>query len=89
MMHNTPIQLLGSMGIFGFLAYGYYRFETLRPFIKRPTLDKCMLGATLLVIIVGSLIDNFLFLSKHLLFYPIVLAVAFKLAESEGDNGTL
>lgn len=86
MMHNTPIQLLGSMGIVGFIAYGYYRVMTALPFLRRPSLEKTMLGATLLVIIVGSLIDNFLFLYKHMLFYPIVLAATFKLWDEEKDT---
>lgn len=86
MMHNTVVQLLGSMGITGLFAYGYYRYKTLFAFIRRPTLEKTMLGATLLVMIAASMIDNFLFLPKHLIFYSIVLAVAFALDSGDFAN---
>ena len=79
MMHNTPIQLLGSMGIFGFLSYGYYRFKTLIPFIKKPSAEKCFMGMSLLVMLLASLIDNFVFMQKHLVFYSVILAVVFTL----------
>lgn len=81
MMHNTVIQLLGSCGIFGFFAYTVYRISTLLPFFKKPNIEKTMLLFTLAVVILGSLIDNFLFLPKHMLLYPIVLAAAFKIAK--------
>ena len=86
MMHNTPIQRLGSMGIFGTLAYAYYRYKTLLPFVKKPSLQKTMLGASLLVTVIASLIDNFLFLPKHLIIYSIILAVSFALSEEGGNK---
>lgn len=81
MMHNTAIQLLGACGIFGLFAYAIYRAETLVPFLRHPSVTKTMLLLTLLVVTVGSLIDNFLFLPKHMLFYPIVLAAGFRVAK--------
>ncbi len=81
MMHNTVVQLLGSSGIFGLFAYAVYRAESLMPFLRRPSVKKTMLLLTLLVVIVGSLIDNFLFLPKHLIFYSITLAAGFRIAK--------
>ena len=81
MMHNTQIQLLGASGIFGFLAYTVYRIGTLLPFFKKPSIEKTMLLFTLAVVILGSLIDNFLFLPKHLIFYSITLCALFKIAK--------
>ncbi len=77
MAHNTVVQLLGAMGILGFLAYCYYRFETVRVFVKKPSLEKTMLGISLLTIILGSLLDNFLFYSLPMLYYSVALAIAF------------
>lgn len=81
MMHNTQVQLLGACGIYGLLAYTVYRIGTLLPFFKKPSVEKIMLLFTLAVIILGSLIDNFLFLPKHLIFYSITLCALFKIAK--------
>lgn len=81
MMHNTVIQILGSLGIFGLFAYSVYRTESLVPFFKNPSVEKTLLLLTLLVLIIASLIDNFIFLPKHLIFYSITLAAAFRVAK--------
>jgi len=86
MVHNTPIQLLACMGVVGLLAYAYYRYETLKPFFYRPSLEKAMLGISLLVVILGSLLDNFLFYIPHMLYYPIVLAIAFRIATWQRED---
>ena len=83
MVHNTPIQLLASMGLFGFAAYLIYRIRTLAPFFKAPTLEKTMLGLSLLIVIGGSLLDNFIFYLPHMLYYPIALALAFKIRDEQ------
>ncbi len=87
MVHNTVIQLLASMGVIGLLAYGYYRIETAKPFFCRPTLEKTMLGFSVLIVLVGSLLDNFIFYIPHMLYYPIALAVAFRIYTEEKEVG--
>lgn len=77
MMHNTAVQLLGSSGIIGLISYAIYRAQSLAPFIRRPSVEKIMMLLTILVVLLGSLIDNFIFLPKHLIFYSITLAAAF------------
>ena len=85
MVHNTVIELLAAMGVFGLLAYGCYRIATIKPFLKHPTLAKSMLGLSILIVLVGSLLDNFIFYIPHMLYYPIALAVAFRIYNEETE----
>ncbi len=78
MAHNTVLELLGAMGAFGFAAYLYYRFETVKVFVKKPCLEKTMLGVSLATIVLGALLDNFIFYSLPMLYYSVALAIAFQ-----------
>lgn len=78
MMHNTPIQLLASMGIFGLLAYGYHRIETAIPIFRRPTIVKTMLGAALASVLLGSLLENFIFYIHPMFYFTVTLAILFR-----------
>ena len=75
MAHNTVFQLLSSMGIFGLISYAWYRIETLKVIIKRPSLPKTMLGISMLVFLLGSLLDNFVFNLHPPIYYTIALAL--------------
>ena len=78
MAHNTAVQLLSSMGIFGFLAYAYYRAVSLKPFLKAPTAEKTVMLISIMTVLVMSLMDNFVFYI-YTMFYPILLlAVAYR-----------
>jgi O-antigen ligase len=79
MMHNTILQLLASSGVVGFAGYMIHRAATVFPFIRKPTLEKTMLGFSILAVLIGSLADNFVFYIPHMLYYPIALAIAFKI----------
>jgi len=83
MAHNTVVELLGALGIFGLVAYLFYRFETVRIFVCRPSLEKTLLGMSMLTIILGSLLDNFLFYVQPMFYYSIALAIAYKLSEEK------
>ena len=86
MLHNTILQLLASSGIVGLVGYGVYRAASLVPFIRKPSLEKTMLGLSILIVLVGSLADNFVFYIPHMLYYPIALALAFKIYDDEGQR---
>ena len=83
MMHNTVIQFLACFGIFGILAYGFYRLCSLRPFVRRPSYVKTMLGAALLTVLGGSLLDNFIFNILPMFSYGVIVAVVYKLEAEE------
>ena len=86
MMHNTVIQMLACFGIFGMAAYAFYRLCSLRPFVRKPSYVKTMLGAALLTVLGGSLLDNFIFNILPMFSYGVIVAIVYKL-ESEENNG--
>lgn len=88
MLHNTPLQLLACSGVVGFIGYLFYRICSLKPFIIKPSLEKTMLGFAILVVLIGSLADNFVFYIPHMLYYPIAMALAFKIYDDE-EQGIL
>lgn len=89
MAHQTFLQLLSSMGVVGLAAYLYYRFDTLEMFIKKPTLLKTMLGFSALTLLLGSLLDNFIFIIFPTFFYGVVLAVSAIIYERQNEEQRL
>ena len=85
MAHNTLFQLLSCFGIFGTLAYGYYRVSSAAPFLKKFSFDKAMLLAPILITLGASLLDNFIFYIYTAFLYVVVLAIAFRLRDSETE----
>ena len=75
MAHNTILEILAAMGVFGILAYLWYRVETVRLFVRRPSIMKTMLGLSILVFLLGSLLDNFVFNIHPPLYYSVALAI--------------
>jgi O-antigen ligase len=86
MAHNTAVQLLSSMGIFGAAAYVFYRIKTLIPIVKSFSYEKLMLLITMLVPLLMSLLDNFIFYFYPTFFYLIALSIAMKISDEEGKN---
>jgi len=86
MMHNTIVHMPACFGIFGSLAYSYYRIKTIKPFVKRPTTDKALLGLALLSVLLGSLFENFIFYILPMFSYSVVFAVCFKLVAEEREE---
>lgn len=83
MAHNTVLELLSATGIFGLFSYLYYRFESLKPFIKKPSLAKTMLGISILTFLLESLLDNFVFNFFTVFYVVIALAIAEKAYKEE------
>lgn len=85
MLHCTPLQLISTMGLFGLLSYGYYRVMTIIRVLRRPSLIKTMLGGAVLVILLGSLLDNFIFYMQQMIYPSIALALIY-LADEEKEK---
>lgn len=75
MAHNTLIELLSATGAVGFLSYLYYRVKSFIPVFRRPTLVKTMAALSILVILLSSLLDNFVFNVYPMFYYSILLAL--------------
>ena len=85
MSHNTVFQLLSSMGIFGLGAYTFYRVKSLIPFFKNICCEKLMILYSVLALLLGSLLDNFVFYFQGVFLYVILLALVFLMYEFEEE----
>ena len=81
--HNTVLQLLSATGAVGFLSYAYYRYSTVKPVFRRPTMSKTFMALSVAVLLGGSLLDNFIFNIYPLFSYTIALSVIHKEASEE------
>ncbi len=84
MAHNTVFEILSAMGIVGLLSYLWYRVSTAVTFFRRPSKMKTMLGLSILVFLLGSLLDNFVFNIHPALYYCVALAIAVR-SDSETE----
>lgn len=86
MVHNTPLEFLSSAGIVGLIAYFYYRAETIRPLLMKPTLGKTMLGLSYLVIVAEGLLDVFV-LGFYMMLYPFaIMAATYRIYEIQMER---
>ena len=85
MAHNTVFQLMSAMGIFGLASYVFYRVKTLLPFFKRISREKLMLLYSVLSLLLGSLLDNFVFYFHSAFLYVVILAIVFRMNDYEED----
>ena len=83
MAHNTFLQLLMAMGIFGFFAYFVYRIHSFKPFITKPSFEKLILFFVIFITLGTSMLDNFIFYFHTAFPYIISLAIAFKMMDEE------
>lgn len=86
MAHNTFLELMSSTGIFGLLSYVYYRVETMRPLLEKPTLGKTLLGLSYLAMATASLLDIFV-LGLYIMFFPTVtLAAVYRIYDIQNKD---
>ena len=76
--HNTFLQLLSASGILGFSAYVYYRYESIKPIFRRPSLKKTLLFMSIGVFLLASMLDNFVFNIYPTFYYTVALALLHK-----------
>ncbi len=74
MYHNTFFQILGTGGILTLLAYGLYRYKTIKVILYKLNSEKIFLGLMVFVLIFSSLFDNFIFHIYPTFFYSIAIA---------------
>lgn len=81
--HNTIFQLLSATGIVGLASYAYYRYESLKPLFRRPSLMKGMMAMSIAVLLLGSLLDNFIFNIYPMFHYTVALVIIHKASKEE------
>ncbi len=75
MCHNTFFQLISSCGLVGLAAYVFHRVQTVISFIKNVTAERALIGLTMCVLLLTSLLDNHLFYIITTIQYAILLAM--------------
>jgi len=78
--HNTLLQLGVSCGIVGLVAYGYHRYQTVKMFAAKMSLEKIYIALCLAVLLGMSMLDCHMFNVGPVLFYSMMLAFAEKCA---------
>ena len=74
--HNTIIQILATCGIIGIIAYTIHRYQTIKLFVKKPTVEKTFIGLSILALLLMSLLDCHFFNIGPALIYSMALAFA-------------
>ncbi len=81
--HNTVLQMMGSCGIVGLICYTVHRVITIMCLCNNITVQRGFIGATILVIILLSLVDIHMFDVLPTFTYSFLLAV---LVASESEK---
>ena len=75
MAHNNALQLLGSLGIFGTLAYLFHRVQTGVLVFKRPSVEKSIGAFVILALLLMGMMDvHFFSCDLAAVLYPVILA---------------
>ena len=74
MYHNIIIEMLGSMGLVGIVAFLIHIYEIIRTFLCRISGNKSLLLLTPILILAMSLFDNFFFYPNFQIIYAAFLA---------------
>ena len=72
--HNTVIQLMASTGLVGVIAYGYYRYQTIRLALRCKTRQQILMVISAMVLILGALTDTHMFNVGPCMFYAMIMA---------------
>ena len=74
MPHQTLITLLAATGVFGALAYLWYRIETVRLIFRRVSAERLLMFLSVLALLLESALDNFVFYYLSMILYNVILA---------------
>lgn len=86
MAHNTFLQVLGSLGIFGTAAYLFHRFQTLWMIFRKFSLEKCFTALIVFAMLFMSMMDVHVFLVETAIYYSIVLVFLEGIDKREGNE---
>lgn len=78
--HNTVLQMLGSLGIFGFVAYCFHRTQTCVTLFRHPTTEKTCIALSIAALLLTCMMDVHLFSFGPTILYSVLLAFL------EGDD---
>ncbi len=79
--HNTLVQVAASCGAVGLTGYFFHRFQTVRLFWKRRSVENTFIAISMLALLGAGLLDCHFFNVGPVLFYSMALAFAEKLPQ--------
>ncbi len=85
--HNTVVQIISSMGVFGALCYAFHRFETIKLFAKSENKSNFMYALCIVCYIVMGMLDPVTFYANFAVVYTIMLTLAEKTDEKNDIDG--
>ncbi len=86
--HNTIMQMMGSVGILGLVAYLWHRIYTVRAVFTRPNVYKAYLALCILSCLMFCMLDVLLFITYPLIFYTLILLFIEKNNEVQREEGS-
>ena len=86
MAHNTFLQVLGSLGVVGMIAYLFHRFQTLKMVFRKFSIEKCFTALIAFDVLFMSMMDVHVFIVETAMFYSIVLVFLEGIDKREGNE---
>lgn len=80
--HNTIVQIAASCGVVGLAAYGFHRFQTVKLFWKRRSVENTYIAISIFVLLAASLLDCHFFNVGPVLLYSMALAFAERIPQT-------
>lgn len=71
--HNTVMQLLGSLGLFGIAAYIFHRVQTCFAVFRHPTKEKTCIALSVAVLLLTCMMDVHIFSIGPTMLYSVLL----------------
>lgn len=71
--HNTVMQVLGSLGLFGIIAYCFHRVQTCLVVFRHPTKEKTCIALSVAVLLLTCMMDVHIFSIGPTMLYSILL----------------
>ena len=81
--HNTVIQMMGTCGIVGLLAYLFHRVQTVILFLKKKATSTLFLGICVASLLLTSMLDNHFFNIYPAFIYSAILVIVDKINVNE------
>ncbi len=88
MAHNTYLQILGSLGVFGMAAYLFHRVQTLFVLFRRFNVEKCFIALIIGALLLTCLTDCHLYSFYPAIYYSVLL-LFLEGINKRGDDGNI
>ena len=81
MYHNTVLEMMGSCGAVGLIAYLFHRLQTVICYFRKVTVERTFIVLIILALLISSLLDRHVLAIAPTLTYSLLIAVLVKSGE--------